>query len=623
MVDIEVRRPGRRRTRGGVPIALALPAAVAFAFLVLPLAGLLVRAPWSTLGSELASTSVHQALRLSLVTATLATIASLVLGIPLAWFLARVDFRGRRLVRALVTLPLVLPPVVGGVALFLVLGRHGLLGQWLDRWFGITIPFTTAAVVIAEAFVAMPFLIISVEGALRAGDVRYEEAAATLGASRWTTFRRVTLPLVAPAVAAGTVLCWARALGEFGATITFAGNFPGTTQTMPLAVYLALETRPAGGGRAVRGAAGGLGAGARRSARSLGEPNMSLFAKVQVRRGAFALDLDLSVAAGEVVVLLGPNGAGKTTTLRALAGLVPLTDGRVELDDEVLDDVSGRRHVPTERRPIGVVFQDYRLFPHLSAAQNVAFGLRSRGVAKAQARAIARQWLAQVGLGEFADAKPGVLSGGQAQRVALARALAPGPRLLLLDEPLAALDAGTRSDVRSDLRRHLAAYSGCTVVVTHDPLDAMILADRLVVLEGGVVVQEGPPAQIARHPRTQYVARLVGLNLFAGYANGSQVALRDGGQLTVADEAHGEVLVAVRPDAVSLFRTRPDGSPRNVWAARVAGVEMHGDRVRVAVEGPVQVLADITPGALAELGLGPGSEVWVAVKASETAVYRA
>lgn len=244
MVDVEVRGASRRRTRGGVPVVLALPAAVGFAFLVLPLAGLLVRAPWSTLGSELASPSVHQALRLSLVTATLATGASLVLGIPLAWFLARVDFRGRRFVRALVTLPLVLPPVVGGVALFLVLGRHGLIGQWLDRWFGITIPFTTAAVVIAEAFVAMPFLIISVEGALRAGDVRYEEAAATLGASRWTTFRRVTLPLVAPAVAAGTVLCWARALGEFGATITFAGNFPGTTQTMPLAVYLALETDP-------------------------------------------------------------------------------------------------------------------------------------------------------------------------------------------------------------------------------------------------------------------------------------------------------------------------------------------------------------------------------------------
>jgi molybdate transport system permease protein len=219
-----------------------LPAAAGFVFLVLPIFGLVVRAPWSTLGSQLTSYAVLQALRLSLITATAATIISCVLGIPLAWFLARVDFRGRRIARALVILPLVLPPVVGGVALFLVLGRHGLVGEWLDRWFGITIPFTTAAVVIAEAFVAMPFLVISVEGALRAADVRFEEAAATLGASRWTTFRRVTLPMAAPAVAAGAVLCWARALGEFGATITFAGTFPGRTETMPLAVYLALQT---------------------------------------------------------------------------------------------------------------------------------------------------------------------------------------------------------------------------------------------------------------------------------------------------------------------------------------------------------------------------------------------
>ncbi|GAA3351882.1 hypothetical protein GCM10020358_83240 [Amorphoplanes nipponensis] len=181
------------------------------------------------------------ALRLSLLTATLATAACLLLGVPLAWMLARVPFRGRRLVRALVTVPLVLPPVVGGVALLLVFGRRGLVGGWLDATFGFSLPFTTAGVVVAEAFVAMPFLVISVEGALRGADARYEEAAATLGASRWTAFRRVTLPLIGPGVAAGAVLCWARALGEFGATITFAGNFPGRTQTMPLAVYLALE----------------------------------------------------------------------------------------------------------------------------------------------------------------------------------------------------------------------------------------------------------------------------------------------------------------------------------------------------------------------------------------------
>ena len=230
------------RRRGRLPLVLVLPALLGLAFLIVPLAGMLVRAPWSTLGEQLFSEEVGQALLLSLVCASLATAICLVLGVPLAWLLARGDLPGRGVLRALVTVPLVLPPVVGGVALLLVLGRRGILGQYLDSWFDLSLPFTTAGVVVAEAFVAMPFLVISVEGALRGADPRYEEAAATLGASRWLTFRRVTLPAIAPGVVAGTVLCWARALGEFGATITFAGNFPGTTQTMPLAVYMALQS---------------------------------------------------------------------------------------------------------------------------------------------------------------------------------------------------------------------------------------------------------------------------------------------------------------------------------------------------------------------------------------------
>ncbi len=242
--NVRPARPGARRDIGRVPVALGVPALLGLAFLVLPLAGLLVRAPWTTLPQRLTEPGVLAALRLSLLTATLATVLCLLLGVPLAWVLARTRFPGRRLVRALVTVPLVLPPVVGGVALLLVFGRRGLVGGWLDRTFGVTLPFTTAGVVLAEAFVAMPFLIIAVEGALRGADARYEEAAATLGATRWTAFRRVTLPLVAPGIAAGAVLCWARALGEFGATITFAGNFPGRTQTMPLAIYLALEQDP-------------------------------------------------------------------------------------------------------------------------------------------------------------------------------------------------------------------------------------------------------------------------------------------------------------------------------------------------------------------------------------------
>ncbi|MBL1096112.1 ABC transporter permease [Streptomyces coffeae] len=240
-------RPRRtvRRTRGGVPVPLLLPALGGLAFLVLPLVALLLRAPWRDLPEQLTSAAVWEALRLSLISATAATAVALVLGVPLAWVLARVRFPGRGLVRALVTLPLVLPPVVGGVALLLALGRNGVVGRWLDSAFGVTLPFTTTGVVVAEAFVAMPFLVISVEGTLRAADPRYEEAATTLGASRFTAFRRVTLPLIAPGVAAGAVLAWARALGEFGATITFAGNFPGRTQTMPLSVYLALQSDPA------------------------------------------------------------------------------------------------------------------------------------------------------------------------------------------------------------------------------------------------------------------------------------------------------------------------------------------------------------------------------------------
>jgi molybdate transport system permease protein len=234
----------RRQPTGGLPPVLVPFAVLAVLFLVLPLVGLVVRAPWRTIGAELSQPESLEALRLSMLCATLATLLCLVLGVPLAWVLARGDLPGRSLLRALVTVPLVLPPVVGGIALFTALGRRGIVGRWLDEWFGISLPFTTAAVVVAEAFVALPFLVIAVEGSLRAADQRLEEAAATLGAGRWYVLRRVTLPLVAPGLAAGTVLCWARALGEFGATITFAGTFPGTTRTMPVEVYLALQRDP-------------------------------------------------------------------------------------------------------------------------------------------------------------------------------------------------------------------------------------------------------------------------------------------------------------------------------------------------------------------------------------------
>ncbi|KQT92003.1 molybdenum ABC transporter permease [Marmoricola sp. Leaf446] len=236
------RAPGRHRDR--VPWPLGVPAALAVLLLLVPLAGLLVRAPWEGLPRILLTPEVREALRLSLVCASLATLVSVVLGVPLAYVLARSQAPGVRLLRALVTLPLVLPPVVGGVALLLAFGRNGIVGRHLDAWFGLTIPFSTPAVVVAETFVAMPFLVVAVEGALRTADRGYDEAAATLGASRMTVFLRVTLPIIRPALVAGAVLCWARALGEFGATATFAGNFEGTTRTMPLAVYNAIQTDP-------------------------------------------------------------------------------------------------------------------------------------------------------------------------------------------------------------------------------------------------------------------------------------------------------------------------------------------------------------------------------------------
>ncbi|MEU7933600.1 ABC transporter ATP-binding protein [Micromonospora echinofusca] len=348
-----------------------------------------------------------------------------------------------------------------------------------------------------------------------------------------------------------------------------------------------------------------------------------LDAHLVVQRDAFRLDVPLRVAAGEVVALLGPNGAGKSTALRALAGLLPLTAGHLTLGGVDLDRPRGRAWTPTERRPIGVVFQDYLLFPHLSALENVAFGPRRRGADRRAARRTAHDWLARVGLAEHADRRPRQLSGGQAQRVALARALAVEPALLLLDEPLAALDARTRLDTRAELHRHLAAHPGATLLVTHDPLDALVLADRLVVVEEGRVVQEGDAASVTARPRTDYVARLVGLNLHRGHADGHRVQVADGLVLTVADRLDGEAFVAFRPSAVALHPTRPEGSPRNTWAATVAGVQRHGDNLRVRLDGPIGVAADVTPAAAAQLRLAPGQPVWAAVKAAETHAYPA
>nr|WP_211228386.1 ABC transporter ATP-binding protein [Glycomyces tenuis] len=347
-----------------------------------------------------------------------------------------------------------------------------------------------------------------------------------------------------------------------------------------------------------------------------------LDARLVAERGAFGLDLPLRVGAGETVALLGPNGAGKTTALRSLAGLHALSEGHVTLAGRDLDR-PGRVWVAPERRGIGVVFQDYLLFPHLTALDNVAFGPRRRGLGRARARQLAADWLARVGLAELASRRPRELSGGQAQRVALARALAVEPTLLLLDEPLAALDARTRLDTRAELHRHLERHEGAAVLVTHDPVDALVLADRLVVVEDGAVVQEGDAETVTARPRTDYVARLVGLNLYRGRAEGHSVRLDDGTVLTAADAIDGEAFAAFPPSAVALHADRPEGSPRNVWEARVAGVHRHGDNLRVQLDGPLRAASDVTPGAAAQLGLVSGMRVWAAVKAAEIRAYPA
>jgi molybdate transport system ATP-binding protein len=348
---------------------------------------------------------------------------------------------------------------------------------------------------------------------------------------------------------------------------------------------------------------------------------VSLDATIRVHVGEFDLDAHIVAADGETVAVIGPNGAGKTTLLRALAGLTPIDDGRIVIDDDIVDDAAAGTYVVPERRSVGVVFQNYLLFPHLTALENVAFGLRSRHVSRGDARRRSGEWLERVGLGDRTGAKPRELSGGQQQRVALARALVIEPHLLLLDEPLAALDVGTRTELRRDLRTHLSSFAGARVLVTHELLDAVALADRLVVLEHGRVAQVGSVDDVAARPRSRYVADLVGVNLLRGTADGHTVNLPSGGAIVTADEVHGDVYVAIQPHSVSLHRAVPEGSPRNVWSGAINGTDLLGDRVRIHLDGPVPLVAEVTVAAVAELGLREGVNVFAAVKATDISIY--
>ncbi len=637
----------RLRTRTRPPVALALPALLAVAFLLLPLIGILTRTQWGDLDSHLSSPGVVEALQLSLLVSLWALGLSLLLGVPLAWLLARVDFRGKPLVRSLVLLPMVLPPTVGGVALLLGFGRRGLLGPWLEDAFGITLPFHTSGAVVAATFVAMPFLVISLEGALGGLKQSYEETAASLGAPPVRVFFTVTLPMVAPGLIAGAALTWARALGEFGATITFAGNLPGTTQTLPLQVYLLLQDQPEAAtsvsllllaiAMAVLIALRGRWTGtpvARTDAEvpkpveeappplPPGEPvEPAGHSHRDVGRWPLHAtvtgfnDLTLDAAPGTTIAVVGENGAGKTTLLRALLGLTPRAHADLVLGGT---DVTA---LPPHRRQVAWVPQDGALFPHLSALANTAYGLRARRVPRADARREAQAWLDRLGVGHLAQRRPAQLSGGQAERVAVARAVAARPRLLLLDEPLAALDQTTRAHVRHTLRTHLAGFGGVCLIVTHDPVEAVSLADRVLVLADGRTLQDAPPAEVTRHPRSPWVARMLGRNAWPGTASADGLALAAGGRLVVAEALPegARALAIIAPEAVSVHRNRPGGSPRNVWRGTVREITAVGSRLRVLVSSPEapDLVAEITPDAAAELGIADGVEVWTSVKATE------
>ncbi len=350
---------------------------------------------------------------------------------------------------------------------------------------------------------------------------------------------------------------------------------------------------------------------------------MSLDAHVAVRVGDFELDVELDVGSGEVLAVLGPNGSGKSTLLRALAGLTPIDRGHIRLDGVVLDDPATDTFVPPEQRPIGVVFQDYLLFAHLSATENVAFGLRARGGDKRAARSIAATWLDRVGLADLASMRPAQLSGGQAQRVALARALATDPAMLLLDEPLAALDVSARQDVRRTLREHLSTFEGTRLLVTHDPIDAYALADRVAILEGGRIAQTGTIAEVTAHPRSRYVAELVGTNLMRGVVVDG-VLTTDGGARVVVAADPGPVFAVIRPQAITLsLAADPTSSARNIWPGVVGDIERLGDRARVGVRGPLPMVAEITAAALDALGLRPGDDVYASLKATDITTYPA
>jgi molybdate transport system ATP-binding protein len=344
-----------------------------------------------------------------------------------------------------------------------------------------------------------------------------------------------------------------------------------------------------------------------------------LVADVHVTVGHFDLTAQIDARPGETVAIIGPNGAGKTTFLRALAGLLTLTHGRITLNGEVVDDPAAGTWVPPERRRIGIAFQDDVLFPHLSALDNVAFGLVAQGRSKADARRVAMDWLERVGLSGRSAVRPDRLSGGEVQRVALVRALVTEPALVILDEPFSALDVTARREIREEIQRHLSGLDAPRMIITHDPVDAAAVADRLVVVENGTVVQDGTLAEMTARPRSRYVADFVGTNLLHGRARGTTVDV-DSTEIVTAADADGDVFITIPPRAVVLSASAPVTSARNAWAGRVEAIETTGPAARVSVRAAIDLVAEVTPASVEALSLHVGAPVWVSVKATEITV---
>ena len=651
--------------------------ALALCFLLLPLAFMLGRVNWATLGATLATDEASAALALSLRTCVMALGVDLLLGVPAALVLSR-SWRGVRAARILVALPLSLPPVVAGIALLAAFGRRSTLGALLSGT-GLDIAFTTTAVVIAQVFVSLPFLIVTLESALRAREQGLDEMASSLGASPSRVFWQITLPTVLPGLGRGAALALARCLGEFGATLTFAGSMQGVTRTMPLQIYLARESdadlalalgvvllgvaalvvalTETPWGRAVsflrsrlsstrpgRGSASEAASGARAGGSAAADPGCGRSASDDDGAGVAGAavhvagtvtergwNVDAALRPGLVTAVVGHNGAGKSTLAQVIAGTLRLDSGRAQIGERVVDDAA--TFVPARRRGVAMVSQAPRIFTHMSVVANVAFPLRVRGVGRAEARAAALDQLRAVGIADLAHRRASDLSGGQAARVAIARALVFRPEVLILDEPTAALDVEATAQVSAVLRERLMGAGITTLLVSHDIAEVLALASHMIVMGEGRVVEEGSPARVLASPTSVFAARLAGLNIVTGpaVARPGLVGVRVGeGALWAASdgvtsgEESARVALTFPPEAVALSREESHASPRSVLPGVVAGIDVDGSlvSVRVALAGGVSVTARVTASAWADLGLGVGDSLWASVKATQVRAIR-